>query len=58
MHIAVCDDNGADRKQLERLLSRESDKRMETTGNLYVTSYGNPESLLQNPRQFDVFFGH
>ncbi|MBR1477690.1 MAG: hypothetical protein IJ608_06990 [Lachnospiraceae bacterium] len=56
MHIAVCDDNGADRKQLERLLSRESDKRMETTGNLYVTSYGNPESLLQNPRQFDVFF--
>lgn len=26
MHIAVCDDNVADRKQLERLLKRESDK--------------------------------
>ena len=28
MHIAICDDNIADRKHLERLLSRESDKRM------------------------------
>ena len=27
MHIAICDDNVADRKQLERLLKRESDKR-------------------------------
>ena len=27
MHIAICDDNVADRKHLERLLSRESAKR-------------------------------
>ena len=27
MHVAICDDNVADRRQLERLLKRESDKR-------------------------------
>ena len=32
MHIAICDDNVADRKQLERLLCRESDKRKADTG--------------------------
>lgn len=56
MHVAICDDNTADRKQLERLLSRESDKRLHTTGNLYVDSYGDPESMLKNPMQYDVFF--
>ena len=30
MHIAICDDNIVDRKQLERLLERESDKSAET----------------------------
>ena len=56
MHIAICDDNVADRKQLERLLKRESDKRISTTGVLYIDSYGHPSSLLQNPLQYDVFF--
>lgn len=56
MHVAVCDDNVADRKQSERLLKRESDKRIATNGNLYIDSYGNAESLLQNPMQYDVFF--
>lgn len=56
MHIAICNDNVADRKQLERLLARESDKRLSTTGNLYVDSYGHPDSLLKNPMQFDAFF--
>lgn len=56
MHIAVCDDNVADRKQLERLLKRESDKRAATSGVLYVDSYGHPESLLKNSMQYDVFF--
>ena len=56
MHIAICDDNTADRKQLERLLARESDKRIHTTGNLYVDSYGHAESLLKNPMQYDAFF--
>lgn len=56
MHIAICDDNVADRKQLERLLKRESDKRISATGVLYIDSYGHPDSLLQNPLQYDVFF--
>lgn len=56
MHVAICDDNVADRKQMERLLQRESDKRMLESGSLYIDSYGNAESLLRNPRQYDVFF--
>ena len=56
MHIAICDDNVADRKQLERLLQRESDKRASTSGILYIDSYGHPESLLQNPLQYDAIF--
>lgn len=56
MHIAICDDNVADRKQLERLLQRESDKRIPNLGNLYIDSYGNPQTLLQNPMQYDAFF--
>lgn len=56
MHIAVCDDNVADRKQLERLLKRESDKRAASSGILYADSYGHPDSLLNNPMQYDAFF--
>lgn len=56
MHIAICNDNIADRKQLERLLKRESDKRASCFGNLYTDSYGNPKALLKNPMQYDVFF--
>ena len=41
MHIAICDDNIADRKQLERLLKRESDKRKAKTGLLFADSFGN-----------------
>lgn len=56
MHIAICDDNIADRKQLERLLKRESDKRASKTGILYADSFGNKEALLNNPMQYDVFY--
>lgn len=56
MHLAICDDNVADRKQLERLLGRESDRRSGTTGTLYVNSYGNAEALLANPMQYDAFY--
>ncbi len=56
MHIAICDDNVADRKQLERLLKRESDKRAQTTGIIYADSFGHPEQLLFNPMQYDAFF--
>lgn len=56
MHIAVCDDNVADRKQIERLLKRESDKRTSVTGCFYTDSFGNATALLANPMQYDVFY--
>ncbi len=56
MHIAVCDDNAADRKQLERLLKREADRRLAAGDVLYVDSFGHPDNLLRNPLQYDVFF--
>lgn len=56
MHIAICDDNVADRKQLERLLKRESDKRSGTTGSLYTDSFGSCEILSKNNMLYDLFF--
>lgn len=56
MHIAICDDNVADRKQLERLLKREADKRVASTGNIYTDSFGNATSLLANPMQYNAFY--
>ncbi len=56
MHIAVCDDNIADRKQLERLLKRESDKRKTDTGILYSDSFGNSNAVTKVPMQYDLFF--
>lgn len=56
MHIAICDDNVADRKQLERLLGRESDKRKADTGVFYTDSFGDYDALLRNPMSYDLFF--
>ena len=56
MHIAVCDDNVADRKQMERLLDRESDRRAKLSEGLYIDSYGNEKALLANPMQYDIFY--
>lgn len=56
MHIAICDDNVADRKQMERLLSRESDKRKNETGVFYINSFGNSEILSKSPMQYNLFF--
>ena len=56
MHVAVCDDNIADRKQTERLLGRESDRRAKITEGLYIDSYGNESALLRNPMQYDIFY--
>ncbi len=56
MHIAVCDDNIADRKQMERLLKRASDKRIHTTGVLYIDSYGNVDAVMHSPMLYDAFF--
>ena len=56
MHLAICDDHMADRKQMERLLGRESDRRMNTTGVLYVDSFGSKESILVTPMIYDAIF--
>ncbi len=56
MHVAICDDNVADRKHLERLLSRESDKRRGTPNVLYVDSYGDKKHFLINPLKYNLIF--
>ncbi|MDO4293834.1 MAG: response regulator [Eubacteriales bacterium] len=56
MHLAVCDDHMVDRKQMERLLGRESDRRISTTGVLYVDSFGSKESILTTPMIYDAIF--
>lgn len=56
MHLAVCDDQIADRKQTERLLGRESDRRIPTTGVLYVDSFGSKNSILTTPMIYDAIF--
>lgn len=56
MHLAVCDDHIADRKQMERLLGRESDRRIPTTGVLYVDSFGSERSMLSAPMIYDAIF--
>jgi DNA-binding LytR/AlgR family response regulator len=56
MHVAVCDDNVADRKQMERLLKRESDRRALSSEGLFIDSFGNSQSLLHNSMQYDVFY--
>ena len=57
MHVAVCDDNVADRKQMERLLDRESDKRNAAHGtDLYIDSYGDEKAIFSHPMLYDVFY--
>ena len=61
MHVAICDDNVADRKHLERLLSRESDKRAGTTNILYIDSYGDKDYFLKKPNPAEIqyyFYGY
>ena len=57
MHIAVCDDNIADRKQTERLLGRQSDRFFRETGErLWIDSYGNVEAFMRYPQMYDGLF--
>jgi DNA-binding LytR/AlgR family response regulator len=57
MHIAVFDDNIADRKHLERLLGRSSDRyQKEGKEHFYIDSYGNIEALLRFPQMYDIIF--
>lgn len=57
MHIAVCDDNIADRKHTERLLGRQSDRFFKEMGErLYIDSYGNVTAFLRYPQMYDGLF--
>ena len=57
VYIAICDNNIADRKQLERLLEREKDKRLaENLDVLYIDSFGSEEALMATPVKYDIFF--
>ncbi len=57
VYIAICDNNIADRKQLERLLTREKDRRLaENYDVLYIDSFGSEEALMATPVKYDIFF--
>lgn len=56
MYIALADSSVGDRKQMERLLERESDKRAASTGVLYVETFGSSEALLNSPTVYDAYF--
>ena len=56
MHIAICDDNVVDRKQLERLLKRLGDSLRGQISGLYVDSYGNSNAVMDTPMDYDVYF--
>ncbi len=57
IYLAICDNNIADRKQLERLLSREKDKRLKDNYDvLYIDSFGSEEALMATPIKYDIFF--
>ncbi|MBQ7583557.1 MAG: response regulator [Lachnospiraceae bacterium] len=53
--IAVLDDDPADRKQSERLLSRERDERIKNGEVIYYDSYGSEEALLPYFMKYDLF---
>lgn len=54
MHVAICADNVADRKQLERLMGREADKWIAKGDALYIFTYGSAESIMADQMQFDA----
>ncbi len=56
MHIAICDDNIAERKQTERLMKREADRLGAEGETLYIDSYGNSDELSRTPMIYDAFF--
>lgn len=56
IYLAVCDDNIADRKQLERLLEREKDTRLHRDNDvIYIDSFGNKDALISTPVKYDMF---
>ena len=56
LYIAILDDNPAERKQFERLLSREASARTSSGEVIYIDSYGNEESLSSIVLKYDLIF--
>lgn len=57
VYLAICDNNIADRKQLERLLMREKDRRLADNYDvLYIDSFGSEDALMATPVKYDMFF--
>ena len=56
MHIAIVEDNIADRHQTERLLGREVDRRRTAEEGYYVDSFGSADAVLPCPTTYDIFF--
>ena len=55
LYIAICDDNAADRKQIERLLDRENTIQKSKGNPLYFDSFGNKDSLMKTPNRYNLF---
>ena len=55
LYIAVCDDNAADRKQIERLLDRENNLQKSKGNPLYFDSFGSKASLMKTPNRYNLF---
>ena len=55
LYIAVCDDNAADRKHIERLLNRESSLQASQGNPVYIDSFGNRDSLMKTPNRYNLF---
>ena len=53
--IALLDDDPADRKQSERLLSRERDERVKRGEVIYYDSFGSEDALLPSFMKYDLF---
>lgn len=57
IYLAICDNNAADRKHLERLLEREKDTRLKNDYDvMYIDSFGSEEALMKTPIKYDMFF--
>lgn len=55
-HIAIVEDNIADRHQTERLMGREVDRRRTPDDGYYVDTFGSAEAILPSPTTYDIFF--
>ncbi len=56
MYIALADSSVGDRKQMERLLERESDRRAHSSGVFYIETFGSTDALLKSPTIYDAYF--